>query len=1061
MSAPGPDEDAAARRARAEAAGRAMPEGMDDGAANFTALFVKRPVLAIVTNLLIIVAGFAALISAEVRELPDVDSPVVTITTEYDGAAPETIDAEITDEIEGAATRVAGVKSISSQSTFGRSQVTVEFTDATDLNVAANDLRDSVARVTGEMPEEAEDPRIVKADANAQAVMRVSVTSDSMAIEDLTVLVDTEVVDRLAALDGVADIQVFGDREAILRVDVDQAALASRGLTLADLAGVIADISGEDPSGSLTNETQDLIVRTRAGLTTPQEFEAVLLTATTRIGDVARVSFGPDVNQSILRANGRTGVGLGIVRQAQSNTLDISSLVRAEVDRIRDVLPEGVDIRVTSDDAVFVEGAIEEVISALVEAMGIVVLIILLFLGSFRATIVPAVTMPICLIGTFGGIWLAGYSINILSLLALVLATGLVVDDAIVVLENVMRRRALGLGPRAAALVGVREVFFAVISTTATLAAVFIPISFLPGTAGGLFKEFGFVLAMSVSISALVCLTLCPMLAARILPAAPPPGTRRGLLGRVFDLAGDVLGGLYAWILRRALAAPLVTIVLSLLFAGAGAVGFLALPQELTPREDRAVILLQINTPQGVSLAYTDTQMRQIEAIARSYQATGEAENLFSITGRGGYNRGFMVLSLAPWDERTRSQDQIAGEINAKLAVLPGVRAFAIQPNSLGIRGGGQGLQFAVAGTDYGALADAASALIRRMDEDGRFGAARLSFDLSQPQLTVRVDRERASDLGIDVTGLAQALQAVLDGREVGTVYLPDRTAPIKLVSTGTPIDDPSDLENVYLRTTNGQIVPMSSIATLTEAAAPATLQRELKLRAVPVTASLSPGFALQDALNEVERLAEDVLAPGMRIVPLAEAATLGDTSSGLAITFAIAIVVVFLVLAAQFESFLSALIILLTVPMGLACAVFAIQLSGGSLNVYSQIGLVMLVGVMAKNGILIVEFANQLRERGLALREAIEQASIIRLRPVVMTAIATVLGGLPLVFGSGPGAEAREALGWVIVGGLGFATISTLFLTPVWYLALARFSAPRIHEEARLADEMRAAGAT
>ncbi|WP_198670760.1 efflux RND transporter permease subunit [Oceanicella sp. SM1341] len=1029
---------------------------MDDGAAAFTATFVKRPVLAIVVNLLIVVAGLAALWGAEIRELPDVDRPVITVTTTYDGAAPETIDAEVTDEIEGAATRVSGVKSIASSSNFGRSRVTVEFTDDTDLNVAANDLRDAISRIERDLPDDIDDPRIVKADANASAVMRVAVTSDRLEIQDLTRLVEDEVVDTLAAIDGVADVQVYGDREAILRVDIDQAALAGRGFTLADVASLLAEVSGESPAGTITSDTQEIVVRANSGLTTADEFSALMLDAHTRLGDVASVTFGPDVNEAILRANGQTGVGMGIVRQAQSNTLNISRDVRAAVEQMRAILPEGTDIRVTSDDANFIRGSISEVVGALVLATVIVIGVILLFLRSARAVLIPAVTMPVALIGTFGGIYLAGFSINILSMLALVLATGMVVDDAIVVLENVMRRRALGLGPRAAALVGVREVFFAVISTTATLAAVFIPISFLPGTAGGLFREFGFVLAISVVISSIVTLTLCPMIAARVLPApAETEAARRGLLGRAFESLGAGLQGLYARILRAALDAPLVAITVAVVFSLGAVMAFRQVPQELTPPEDRSVLLFSVNTPQGVSLSYTAKQMRLIEDIASAYLQNGEAQNLFAIAGRGAVNRGFMVLTLAPWEERSRSQQEIAEEINTRMGALPGVRAFAIQPNSLGIRGGGEGLQFAVAGATYDQLSYAANQIIERMQEDGRFGSIRLSFDLTQPQLTVKVDRERASDLGIDVTGLANAMQSLLDGREVGTVYLPDRTSPIKLLSTGTPVDDPTDLENIFLRTASGKMVPMSSIATLTEAAAPADLRREDKLRAVPVTASLGEGLALQDAYREVLRLSEGLLPPGARIIPLAEAATVGETSQGLAMTFAVAIIVVLLVLAAQFESFVSAVIILLTVPLGLACAVFAILFSGGTLNVYSQIGLVMLVGVMAKNGILIVEFANQLRERGLALRPAIETASLIRLRPVAMTAISTVLGGAPLVVASGAGAEARIALGWVVVGGLGLATLATLFLTPVCYLVLARFSTPRRDEDARLEAEI------
>jgi HAE1 family hydrophobic/amphiphilic exporter-1 len=727
------------------------------------------------------------------------------------------------------------------------------------------------------------------------------------------------------------------------------------------------------------------------------------------------------------------------------------------VERIRAVLPPEAELGIASDDAVFVRGSIREVLVTLGISALIVIGIILVFLRSGSATLIPAVTLPVALVGTFGGIWAAGFSVNLLTLLALVLATGLVVDDAIIVLENVMRRRALGLGPRAAALAGTREVFFAVIATTATLAAVFIPISFLPGQAGGLFREFGYVLAIAVTISSVVALTLCPMLAARILPP-PDTGRRRGLLGHAAAGVGNLLSGLYRRLLRGALAAPLLVVALSLLFSVSAVLLWRTVPQEVTPREDRGVVLISLTAPQGVSLDYTDAQLRKVEAVLEPIRARGDAETVFAFAGFGGPNTGFVVMTLAPWGERALSQDAIVGEIAPALAAIPGIRAFPIQPNSLGIRGGGRGLQFALAGADYASLQTLAQELVRALEATGRFQGVRLSAEPTQPQVTVAVDRERASDLGINLSGLSRAIQSVLDGRQVGTLYRDDGTTPIKLVSTGTQIDDPGDLENIFLRTASGQIVPMSSIATLSESAAPANLQRESKLRSVPVTAGLPPGFAIRDALALVEATAAGMLPPGVRIVPLAEAATLGETSRGLAVTFAIALIVVLLVLAAQFESFLSALIIMLTVPLGLACAVWAIHLSGGSLNVYSQIGLVLLVGVMAKNGILIVEFANQLRERGLGVRDAIEQASLIRVRAVVMTAISTVLGGLPLIFAEGPGAEARIALGWVVVGGLGFATLATLFLTPVCYLWIARFARPRRDEDARTAAELAAA---
>ncbi|MGN6550377.1 MAG: efflux RND transporter permease subunit [Pararhizobium sp.] len=1019
-----------------------------------TALVVRRPVLALVFNVLIIVAGIAGYFGADIRELPDVDRPVVTVRTEFTGASPETMDREVTQTIEGAVGRVAGVDSISSSSSLGRSDVTIEFTDSTDLNVAAADVRDSISRVRNDLPDGIDEPRIIKADANAQAVMRLAVTSDTMPVDDLTVLVNDVISDRLAAVPGVADVQIYGDRAKVFRVDVNQNKLAARGLTVADVSKALSTAAFDVPAGTLTSNTQNLVVRASAVLQTPDEFEKIFVAPHVRLGDVATVTLGPETGTTALMANGHSGVGMGIVRQAASNTLEISKGVHKTVEELRKTLPKGVDIRITSDDSVFINGAIHEVVRSLIIAIISVVVIIYLFLLDWRATLIPSLSLPVALIGTIAAIYLAGFSINILTLLAIVLATGLVVDDAIVVLENIVRRRGMGLGPRAAAVLGTQEVFFAVIATTATLVAVFVPLSFLPGQAGGLFREFGFVLAFSVILSAVVALTLCPMLASRMLKEEHH--SHDNLLTR--------LGGLFARVYRRclhwALAAPFVIVLIALVFSGVAFALFGSIRQELTPREDRAVALLRVEAPQGVSLEYTQSQIARIERGIQPLVKSGEIRNIFSITGyRNTSNSGFMVITLAPWDERTRSQQEIAADISKAAAKVPSLRAFVVQPNSLGIRGAGNGLQFAVVGNEYDQLSSEARQIMNQMEKDPRFGQVRLDYETTQPQLSVHIDRDKASDLGIDITGLGEALQAMVDQHKVNTVFVKGRSYDVDLVSSTNPVNDPTDLENIFVKTSDGRMVPMSSIATLTENAIAPDLSREDQLRSVGITASLTLELALGDAYQEVLKLAQPILKSGDHVIPLAEAKTLGENSHGVAMTFSFAIIVIFLVLAAQFESFLAAIIVMATVPVGLACAVFALIITGGSVNVYSQIGLVLLVGIMAKNGILIVEFANQLRDRGYSVHEAIEEASNIRLRPVLMTMIATILGGLPLVLASGAGAEARAALGWVMVGGLGLAAVSTLFLTPVAYLLLARFSKPKASEEAQLQRELAAAG--
>ncbi|WLP52905.1 efflux RND transporter permease subunit [Agrobacterium fabrum] len=1027
-----------------------QPSSGQDSKLAFTALFVRRPILAAVLNTLLVVAGLAALVGVEVRELPDVDRPSISVRTTYEGAAPETIDQEVTQTIEGAVARVSGIKSIASSSQFGTSRVTMEFSDNVDMAVAANDVRDAIGRVTNQLPDDADEPQIIKADSDSQPIMRLAVTSSTLSMEDLTKLVDDEIIDRLAAVDGVADVELYGDQEKVFRVDLNQAALASRGLTVTDVSNALASAALDVPAGSLKSTTQDIVVRATASLTKPEDFSNLLIKDNIRLRDVATVMLGADDQSTSLRSNGVQGVGLGVIRQAQSNTLNISTGVKAAVDAMSANLPEGTRIVVTSDDAVFIEGALHEVEVALGLSALIVVFVLYLFFRDWRATLIPAITMPVALIGTIVAIYMVGFSVNILTLLAIVLATGLVVDDAIVVLENIVRRRAEGMGPRAAAVLGTQEVFFAVIATTATLAAVFIPLSFLPGQLGGLFREFGFVLAFAVGLSSITALTLCPMLASRML--------KQGLKEPTGPLMwfGNVFASTYKTTLAACLNNPLIVIVVALIFSGLSWIAFGMIQNELTPREDRASVMMRVTAPQGVSLEYTRDQLQRIEENLQPLRDSGEIRNVYSITGmNGSSNTGFMVLTLAPWADRERTQNQIAADVTSAANKVPALRGNAMQPNSLRIRGAGNGLQMAMVGSNYPALTEATQKLLLSMEESGLFDTPRLDNEPNQAQLSVSIDRERASDLGIDITGLSRSMQSLLEGRSIVDVFVDGDAIPVRLLSSTRPINDPTDLENVFLKTGDGKIVPMSVIATLKENAVAPQLNREQQLPSVGFTANLKDGVSLGQAMEKVNELAQSVMPSGARLLPLGEAATLEENSSGMLLTFGFAIAIIFLVLAAQFESVLSSVIIMSTVPLGLACAVIALLVTGSSLNVYSQIGLVLLVGVMAKNGILIVEFANHLRDQGATVREAIEKATSIRLRPVMMTMIATILGGVPLVLAQGAGAEARIALGWVIVGGLGFATLVTLYITPVSYLLIARFAKPQADEEIRLHREL------
>ncbi|MCP4316001.1 MAG: efflux RND transporter permease subunit [Hyphomicrobiales bacterium] len=1019
------------------------------------AFCVRRPVFAIVLNLLVIIAGLAAILAVEVRELPSTDRPVVTIRTTYAGATPETVDTTVTSVLEGAAARIPGVASISSRSSYGSSRITVEFGSSVDIDTAATDLRNAIARAERSLPDIVDTPLVIKANDDDSPIIRIAATTDRLPIEELTQIVDNQIVDRLSAVTGVGDVTVFGDRQPVFKVELDMMALASRGMSPADVRSAIERVTADTPAGSLVTGGTEILVRTDMNVASIDDIRQLRIDADTRVSDVAQISYGPDDRTSYLRADGKTGIGINIVRQAQSNTLEISKGIEVAVTELQAQLPDDVELRVTSDDAVFIGAAIEEVVKSLLISTAIVILVIFLFLRTAAATVIPAVTIPVALIGTVAAIWLVGFSLNILTLLALLLATGMVVDDAIVVLENIVRRRRNGDGMRAAAVRGTREVFFAVIATTATLAAVFIPISFLPGTVGQLFSEFGFVLAIAVAISSFVALTLVPMLASR-------------LAGRVSDdervtwleRLGIGFAHCYQILLRAALAAPMVVLVASIIFAGYSFYLFNSLPQEITPREDRSSIPIVVQLPQGTELEIANEKMKQIEAIGADLIESGEVDSLFSLVGMQGSNRGFIIFRLVPWDKRDRSQSEIVTDINRQLAEIPGVSAFARQSNTLGLRGGGSGLRFALTGSNYDVLSDAAVDLTRAMED--RFeglGTFDIAYDTTQAELSVKVDRDRARELGIDLNDISSFVAIALDGREIAEIHQDDNAIPVMLSLDHRAISGPGDLENLFVRAGDGTMVPLSTVVEIEDTAVAPQLTREERMRAVPITVPLADGYDLESAISDLRQTGQEVLPAGVEITLLSEAALLEETSTGMALVFIFAIVIVFLVLAAQFESFVSSIIILLTIPTGVAAAVVAIGLTGGTINVYSQIGIILLVGIMAKNGILIVEFANQLREQGLNVREAIEGACMRRLRPVMMTMASTVFGGLPLILAFGAGAEARMALGWTIVGGLGFATISTLFLTPVAYILLAGLSSSRNADEQRLIKELETSG--
>jgi len=1001
---------------------------------------VRRPILAIVMNLLIVITGIAALLGVEVRELPSIERPVVTVRADFPGAAPETMDSEVTRHLEGAAARVPGVESISAASEEGNARMRLYFDPSVDVNVAANDVREAVAEVERRLPDGVENIVVVKANDEAEPIIQLAAWSDTLSNEQLTSLIEDRVQPTLLSVPGVADVRLNGDRERTLNVVVDPARLASHRLAIDDLADALESANLDVPAGSVETAEQNLLVRADATVVRESMIERIVVEGTTRIGDVASVFYGPAEATSYVRLNGRPVMGLSVIRQAQSNTINISDGIERAVERLNAQLHD-LELVEVSDDAVFIRGAVAEVLITLGFAVAVVILVITIFMGSPRITVIPAVTIPIALVGSVAAIWLLGFSINILTLLALVLAAGLVVDDAIVVLENVERVKRQGVQPLAAAVLGTRQVFFAVIATTVTLASVFVPIAFLPGESGQLFKEFGFTLAISVVISSFVALSLCPMMSSRLTTT----GGRAGGLRRALAGAGNRLASLYERSLAALMRIPVLFVGLSLALAAGVATLYQSLDQELVPTEDRGAIIVTLQGPDGVNLRYSDRQVKEVEELLQPLVDSGAAKHIYSIIGRWDLHRGYVTAPLAPWGERRRQQ-VIAAELTPALNEIPGARARVWNPNSLSIRGGaGSEIEFAVTGSDYERIAAAADELVAAIEQ--RIPAIRqpvMEYSTTQPQLSVVIDRERAADLGIDVSSIASTLRAMVDGSEIAELNVEDDSVPIMIESAYGAVNDTDDLRNLYVSTDSGRIVPLSSLIRLEESGAATELERQGQQRAIEVEATLDPEVPLAAAVSDLESLAADILPSGINLVLEGQAEALQENARDMAITFGIALVVVLLVLAAQFESFPSAVVVMVTVPFGLAAAVLALWLSGTSLNIYSQIGLVMLVGLMAKNGILIVEFANQLRDQGLGVAEAAQKAAVIRLRPVAMTMLSTSLAGVPLILSTGPGAEARGSIGWVIFGGLGISILATLYITPVVYRLLAPLARSR-----------------
>ncbi len=1004
-------------------------------------LSIRRPVLATVMSLMVVLIGVIAYERLTVREYPDIDAPVVSVRTVYTGANAEVIESQVTRPLEDSLSGIEGVKTIKSASREEVSQISVEFVRTRDPDAAASDVRDRVARVRGRLPDEVDEPVVAKIEADAQAIMWIAFSSDKHSALEITDYADRVVQDRLRTLPGVASVIIGGERRYAMRIWLDRDRLAAYQLTPQDVEDALRNQNLEIPSGRIESSQREFSVLTETDLRTPEQFNRVIIRAAggypVRLGDVGRAEIGPADERNAVRVNGNPAVGLGVVKQATANTLSVAQAVKQELPRISAGLPEGMQLKVAFDQSVFIEKSLEAVFKTMLEALLLVILVIFLFLRTLRATLIPLVVIPVSLIGAFIFLYALGFSINVLTLLGLVLAIGLVVDDAIVMLENIQRRIEHGMDAVRAALEGSKEIAFAVIAMTLTLVAVFAPLSFMPGNTGRLFAEFGLTVAAAVLVSGFVALSLTPMMCSKILR----PETKHSRLYLMSEQWLHALNQGYQRALARALdrrwlLAPVGVAVL------AGIVGLMTiLKSELAPLEDRGLLIGMIFSPEGATMDYTDRYARQVEGF---YAQVPEINTYFMVVAPGleRPNPVTMALSfvnLKPWEERERNAKEIAGELGGKMSGLPGVLAFPVQPPSLGQGFRNPPLQFVLQGSSYAELQTMVNAMLAKAAQFPGLTNLDSDLKLNKPQLSVELDRDKAADLGVGVDKVGRTLETLLGGRQVTRFKREGEQYDVIVKLRDEERREPGDLSSIYVRGNDGQLIQLSNLVRVRETVAPKNLNHFNRLRSATLSANIAPGYSLGEALAFMEQTAEETLPPGTQTSLDGQSRELKESGATLYLTFVLALLFIYLVLAAQFESFIDPFIIILTVPLAVAGALLALKLSGGTLNVYSQIGLVMLVGLITKHGILIVDFANKLRERGHDVRSAVIEAASLRLRPILMTTAAMVLGALPLALASGAGAESRQPIGWVIVGGLLLGTLLTLFIIPAVYTLVSR----------------------
>ncbi|MES2942619.1 MAG: efflux RND transporter permease subunit [Pseudomonadota bacterium] len=1023
---------------------------------------IRRPVFATVLSLLIVLIGAVSFNRLTVREYPKIDEPVVTVAVRYAGASAEVIESQVTKPLEDSIAGIDGVDVITSISRADQGQISVRFRLEKDADSAAAEVRDRTSRVRNRLPQAIDEPVISKVEADAFPVIQLAFSSESLSPLQINDLVNRIVKPRLQTVTGVADVRIFGERKYAMRVWLDTDKLAAYRLTTQDVEDAIRRSNLELPAGRIESQQREFSVTSQTDLVRPAQFGDIVIKNingfSVKVRDVARVQEGAADERTAVRLNGRPAVAVGVIRQATANPLDLSRGVRDMLPKLQADLPADMLVDVANDNSVFIDRSVSNVYRTIVEAVLLVALVIFVFLRTLRASIIPIITIPVSLVGTFALMSLAGFTINTLTLLALVLAIGLVVDDAIVMLENIFRHIEEGMDPFSAGIKGAREIGFAVVTMTATLVAVYAPLAFTPGRTGRLFVEFALALAGAVVVSGFVALTLTPMMCTKLLKHNPKPNRFDRFMENLLTGVSDRYGNMIRWVVTKRYRAPesagfgkkavgfvlqarWLVVGVMLLSAVAIALVFPTMKQELSPMEDRGVILANVTAPDGATLDYTNRYARALEKLGEPYK---EFDRIFANVGNPTVGQASVVYRTVDWEERKRSTIELARELQPKFNALPGVTAFPITPPSLGQGFRERPVNFVIQTSDsYQNLNTVVRQMLDEIAKNPGIVSPDVDLRLNKPELRIEVERDKAADLGVSVEVVAKAIETLLGGRNV-TRYKRDAEQYDVIVQTqATGRSTPDDIERIYVRGRNEAMIPLSALVKVRESVSPRELNHFGQRRSVTITANLAADYSLGEALSFLDQTASKVLKTGYSTDLNGTSREFRNSQGALVIVFLLALVFIFLVLAAQFESFIDPLVIMLSVPLSMIGALLALKWSGGSLNVYSQIGLITLVGLITKHGILIVEFTNQLRGEGMGMVDALVKASSQRLRPILMTTGAMVLGAVPLAFAHGAGAESRTQIGWVIVGGMSLGTLLTVFVVPTMYSLFARSTVP------------------